>query len=319
MWPLLKASDLLRLPALPLDVIGWRWNESTAEGMALMRALACSDSRFQDGDRLAIGFVTDLPLAAYARLRVLHPLLRRLIDQRVPGGYYYEVARTAHMDGVLLDAVRRGASQVVLLGAGYDSRPYRLRERTTGATFFEVDHPRMSRRKREKLASLLGRVPPEVQYVEVDFERDDAGVALLAAAFEKNQRSVWIWSGVSMYLTPAAVDRVLALIRENSAADSVVVLDYLYQEAMDDDDSFFGLKESRRYVESQGEPWRFGISRDAVADFLHERGFALEANLGPDDLERAYLTSGEGTSYGRPSGWIGICQARVISTRSPRR
>jgi methyltransferase (TIGR00027 family) len=278
-----------------------------------MRALAGSDSRFPDGDRLAIGFVTDLPLAAYARLPVLHPLLRRMIEQRVPGAYYYEVARMRHMDGVVLEAVRRSTSQVVLLGAGYDSRPYRLRERAAGATFFEVDHPRMSRRKRQKLRTILGSVPPDVHYAEVDFEREEVGAALVAAGFDRDERTIWVWSGVSMYLTPAAVDRVLGLIREHSAADSLIVLDYVYQEALDDGDSFFGLKESRRYVESQGEPWRFGISQAAVGAFLYERGFALEDNLGPDDLERVYLTSSEGVSYGRPSGWIGICQARVMT------
>jgi len=56
-----------------------------------------------------------------------------------------------HMDRVLIGAVRRGAAQAVLLGAGYDSRAYRLGERALGVDFFEVDHPLMSRRKRRKL------------------------------------------------------------------------------------------------------------------------------------------------------------------------
>jgi methyltransferase (TIGR00027 family) len=309
----LKATDLLRLPTLPMELMGWRWNESTAEGMALMRVLACSDKRFPYGDRLAIGFVTEQPLATYVRLPAFHPLLRRLIEQRAPGAYYYEVARMRHVDDVMLGAVRRGVSQVVLLGAGYDSRAYRLRELALGVEFFEVDHQLMSRRKRRKLRRILGGVPAEVQYVEVDFERDDAGARLQAAGFDAKERTVWIWSGVSMYLTPAAVDRVLACVRKLSAPDSLLVFDYVYRAALDDGDSFIGLMESRRYVNSQGEPWRFALSRHVLADFLYERGFALESNLGPGDLERTYLTDDAGTSHGRPSGWIGICRARVMS------
>jgi O-methyltransferase involved in polyketide biosynthesis len=73
--------------------------------------------------------VTGQPLAAYVRVAAFHPLLSRLIEHRVPGSYNYEVARMRHMDRVLIGAVRRGAAQAVLLGAGYDSRAYRLGER----------------------------------------------------------------------------------------------------------------------------------------------------------------------------------------------
>ena len=90
-----------------------------------------------------------------------------------------------------------------------------------------------------------------------------------------------------------------------------MVFDYVFRAALDDGDSFFGLKESRRYVQSQGEPWRFALAPDEVAGFLDQRGFAIERNLGPDHLEREYLTRSDGVPYGRPSGWIGICEARV--------
>ena len=118
----------------------------------------------------------------------------------MPGAYCYEVARMRHMDEALIGAVRRGASQAVLLGAGYDSRAYRLRDRALGVDFFEVDHPRMSRRKRRMLGRILGGVPNDVHYVEVDFERDELGAGLRAGGFDVNERTVWIWSGVCMYL-----------------------------------------------------------------------------------------------------------------------
>ena len=298
--------------------LGRRWTESTAEGMALMRALAATDPRFPGGDELAAGFVTHQPVAGLVRLPAAHPLMREMSEHRIPGGYFYEVARSRHMDDIVVEETRQGATQVVLLGAGYDTRAYRLLDQTPGVRFFEVDQSAMSRRKRRKLGRVIDRVPDDVVFVELDFERDDPAAAMRAAGLWTSTRSLWLWSGVSMYLTVNAVNRVLGLVRESSGADSALAFDFMYRAALEGSDEFHGVRESRRYVEEQGEPWHFGLDRDELPSFLSERGFRLESDLGPDDLARRYLTDHAGRAYGKPSGWLGICLARVAPAGATR-
>ena len=279
----------------------------------MMRALAVTDPRFAGGDELAAEFVTHQPLAAVLRVPAMHPLTREMSEHRIPGGYFYEVARSRYMDEIAIDEARRDVAQIVILGAGYDTRAYRLRGQTPGVQFFEVDLPAMSRRKRRKLAGAIDYVPDNVEYVEVDFERDDPVGALRAAGLDASAKSLWLWSGVSMYLTAGAVDRVLRLVHETACADSALVFDYVYRDALDGNDDFHGVRESRRYVEEQGEPWHFGLDRQELPGFLSTRGFRLERDVGPDDLAHAYLTDGAGRCHGKPSGWLGICRARVAA------
>lgn len=132
--------------------------------------------------------------------------------------------RTLAIDAAVRDAIAGGARQLVILGAGYDGRAWRLAE-LADVKVFEVDHPATQGDKRARVASL----PPAlgtVTFVPVNFERDALGDALARAGHDASSPTCWIWEGVVMYLTHDAVHATLAAVAQRSAAGSTLIINY---------------------------------------------------------------------------------------------
>jgi len=102
--------------------------------------------------------------ARMARLPLLGKLVYAILDLGWPYSRSSAVVRTRAIDDLVLDAIRSGASQLVLLGAGLDSRGCRLHE-AEGIEVFEVDHPATQCMKRERLHAFMGKLPTNVRYV----------------------------------------------------------------------------------------------------------------------------------------------------------
>ena len=143
---------------------------------------------------------------------------------------------TPYIDGIILrvafiDAVigASDARQVVILGAGLDTRAWRLGA-LSGARVFEVDHPATQAYKRER-ASLLGPPLAELRFVPSDFTNDDLERALQSAGYDPNSPTIWVWEGVIMYLDDAALRSTLAALRRVSAAGSTLIAHYHEPEA----------------------------------------------------------------------------------------
>lgn len=289
-------------------------SHGTAEGSALFRYLASreKDAAVRGGDRLARHF-----LGPGLRLSGLcSPVARRLGEYANPGAYHYVNARTRHIDRLLREALQEGLDQVVLLGAGYDTRPVRFSEELRHSRVYEVDFPGTQARKRALLARANLAVPPNLTFVPLDFNTSSLEQALPSAGFQKGARTFFIWEGVSFYLTPAAVDRVLRFVSGTSASGSSIVFDYVL-------DSFVrGENLSRRAAKSAachrrlGEPYVLGLPDEGLTDFLAGRGLFPISQLGPPELNRTYLRRSNGRPRGRVFDYIHIVQAGVASGSS---
>lgn len=132
--------------------------------------------------------------------------------------------RTAAIDAAVGEAVRTGARQVVILGAGLDARAWRLPV-LTGLDVYELDHPDTQRGKREA-AEGLGPPLARVHFVPIDFEHERISERLAALGHDAAQPTTWIWEGVTPYLQREAVDATLADIGTHSAVGSVLVMTY---------------------------------------------------------------------------------------------
>jgi methyltransferase (TIGR00027 family) len=132
--------------------------------------------------------------------------------------------RTAAIDLGVRDAIAGGARQLVILGAGYDGRAWRMGE-LAGVKVFEVDHPATQGDKRTHLVEL----PPAtgiVSFVSIDFERESLGAALERAGHDRSSPTCWIWEGVVMYLTRDAMRATLAGVADRSAPASTLIVNY---------------------------------------------------------------------------------------------
>jgi methyltransferase (TIGR00027 family) len=223
-----------------------------------------------------------------ARTPALQSLLARYADSRAPGARTSAIARTGFIDNVVRGALSNGVSQLVILGAGYDTRAQRMPE-LQRARVFEVDRQPTQEHKR----ALLGA--SQSVYVPVDFLKDDTFARLATHGWQRAQPTLFIWEGVTNYLDEAAVVRVLAEVAK-CAASSAIVFTYVHRGVIDGSVPFEGAERILHNVRGMSEPWTFGVAPDALADFLASAGLSLREDLGADEYRARYLPAWENTS-----------------------
>ncbi|MFI7000695.1 class I SAM-dependent methyltransferase [Nocardia sp. NPDC050175] len=248
----------------------------TAQTMAFQRALESArsaESRLFD-DPLAGAFLGRpfRVLAGLARLPVAGGLVARLYDLVFPGPRPSAVARTRLIDDTVAQLVDDGVRNIVILGAGFDSRAWRLPE-LRHARVVEVDRAGTQTVKAAAVRA-AGASVDHVQFLPVDFETDDLATTLRAAGVE-DVRALFVWEGVTNYLTAEAVDRTLADLRGVGGPGSVLVFTYVHAGVIDGTATFPEAERWLRNVARVGEPWTFGLRPDQLGDFLAARGYEL--------------------------------------------
>lgn len=264
----------------------------TARFVALFRALETrlpADRRLF-ADPFAEDFLDGRLAAALAAARVpgTGPLVPAYIDRRWPGTRVSVLVRTRFIDEALERAVDDGVAQLVLLGAGFDARAYRLdaAERTR---VLEVDAPETQSVKRAAIEHRLGRTPENVSWVPVDFERDDLAASLRDAGLDPAAPAFFVWEGVTPYLTPEAVDATLRAMASLAAPGSRLVFTFLDRAGLDGAKRMQGARASAGSARRTGEPFLFGLDPAGVPAYLAERGFELSEQVASADLAGRYL------------------------------
>jgi methyltransferase (TIGR00027 family) len=212
--------------------------------------------------------------------------------------------RTRYIDDELARAVGEGATQIVILGAGLDTRAYRLRDILDAGgvrpqqspTVFEVDFPATQANKRARVAEVIGQEPGYVRYVPVDLSQADPGAALEAAGFERSRKSFFVLEGVSMYLTPDRMASTLAFVRSAAAPGSRLVLDFITESIMRSQQKHDDMPASK-YTSNWGEPWFFGVPDGKERQYFEAQGFRVDEIIGfmsPSTAHR-FLKRADGT------------------------
>jgi methyltransferase (TIGR00027 family) len=275
-----------------------------------MRAMAAHDPReeVRGTDTLAELFLTEEQKAPLWDAKIREWVMKNKIT---PGAYEFMIARTAFCDEMVRKALAGKTSQIVLLGAGYDTRPYRFAHLLGAARVFEVDAQPTQLHKRETLERRGVQIPAGVQYVPIDFATDDLENVLLAAGFSKEKTALFLWEGVTYYLSKETVDRTLRAVRALSVPGSSICFDFasLSPEALSED----GAKKLRQQMSSNhaAEPTRSGIPQGMLEGFLSRRGFSVEEILGPGEMEARYLTLRDGSTIGRVPALFNLVLARA--------
>ena len=218
----------------------------TAQAMALFRALESAgpaSTRLLSDDLAA----TVLPgwmrwIVTLSRFPLLGSSIAGIVDRRWPGARTSGVARTRLIDDWVTAAVGRAARQVVVLGAGFDSRVWRL-PALSSLPVFEVDHPATSREKRQRLLA-AGLDPSRIVQVPIDFDCDSLAETLARSGFDVRLRAAVIWEGVTNYLTADAVDGIFRWM-SGLASGSTLAFTYVHAGVLRDPRAFEGAERIR--------------------------------------------------------------------------
>lgn len=281
----------------------------TAEQMALSRAI---ETRKPPEERICCDPLAERFLGPKYRClllgRPLRDAVERRIESRFAGHHSYVVARTRYFDDFLQGALARKPAQLVILGAGFDSRAHRFADALRAVAVFEVDHPATSAAKRAKIAG-TGDFGPGPTYVAVDFQVQTLAGELAKHGYEERGTTVFLWEGVTPYLSDDAVADVLGFIRTRSGPGSVVLFDYIVKSAVDGTCTMRGAENELARMRQTSEPLTFGIADGAVEPYLQAHGFADVVDVGAEELKGRYF-AGHMERYVKPWWRIVAATAR---------
>lgn len=237
-------------------------------------------------DTLVIGLLPALARFMLRRASV-RAWFKNWFERQAPGIQGALLCRTRCIDDMVKAGIARGLRHVVILGAGLDTRAYRLPE-LADARVFELDLPHVQASKRTRLKRLLTAPTSHVRFVPIDFNVEPFDTALAASGFDASQPALFLWEGVSQYLQPDAVDAVLRTI--GSGPDgSELVFTYVLEEAISDRFRSDRSADFRKVTRRLPEPWLFGIEPSTLQVFLADRGLVLCEDLGAEEHIARYL------------------------------
>ena len=265
----------------------------TAEYMALFRALEATRAadRRLFTDRFAVAFLSPRLrlVVGLSKVPLAGTIVRAYIDRRWPGARTSAVARTRFIDDAAEAALRSAIEQVVILGAGFDARAYRIAAMAQVAVVFEVDHPSTSAAKRTIVQGALASAPRHVRFVPIDFNSESLQSTMSAAGYDARRRTLFIWEGVTNDPTADAVGETL--VPAGAAAGSTVVFTYVHRQVLDAPQTFYGTEKLLATLRVAGERWRFGLDPLHMSSFLAQRGLVLSEDVGASDYRAFYFRS----------------------------
>ncbi len=246
--------------------------------------------------------------------RILQFLLKfRLINIRWPifpkGIYEYVIARTKYIDDKVISAMEEGIEQIVLPGAGYDTRAIRFSDSNPRVKFFELEVETTLTAKINQYNKRGIPRPGNSIFIPIDFMIETMDEKLLEYGFNPCKKSLFLLEGLIMYLDQAAVEDLLSRINQLTLPGSPIIFDYILASVLRNENALYGEKSIHRQVISANEAWQFGLEIGQAEAFLGKFGLKLIDLLDAEKLERLFFLNEQGSIIARINGTHGIIYA----------
>ena len=227
------------------------------------------------------------------------------------GIYPYVIARTKYIDNVFLRSKKNGFEQVVIFGAGFDSRAIRLLDTNSKIRVFEIDtyHTLDAKSKQFKKRNISK--PDTNIFIPLDFDKEKIKPKLYGNQFDTNKKTLSILEGVTMYLSPPAVAETFELIYDYSGSGSLIVFDYLYGSVLRKELKYYGESDIYTRVKKDREQWTFGIEEGGIENYLENFKFDLIEHLDSNNLEKKYFQDSSGIIITKVNGTHCIVLAKI--------
>ena len=243
-------------------------------------------------------------LVGLARVAALRRAALAAMERSGPGIWASIVCRKRFIDERLSDPVNE-FDTVVVLGAGLDTRAYRI-ARHSELPVFEVDQQINIERKAAVVQRVLGAAPASVHLVPVDFEHDELIPALQKQGYRTSGRTFFIWEGVTQYLTPAAVRATLRQL-SHAAPGSRLIFTYIRQDFIDGTQQY-GADALYRRFRQDSQLWKSGLVPQEVGELLAGYGWRLVEQAGPSYFRDTYIRPTGRILSASPIEWTALAE-----------
>ena len=205
------------------------------------------------------------------------------------GQMLHLVLRKRFLDDEVREAIAAGATQVLVVGGGYDTLCLRLAAEFPEVTFLELDHP-PTHQSKAKAVQAIGASRTNLHLQGVDLsERSLRELLEEAECWAGDARSVVVAEGVLMYLSEQDVVAFLAAVRSSVASGSRVLATYIYQEGLSQASLGWLGGILKGFLKLVGEPFRWGVGAEGIEPFLGSHGFQVLGDFRRFDLKQRYV------------------------------
>ena len=278
-----------------------RTTSRTAEMTCISRAASSleTDCHYHSDDHLAIRL-----LPGFFKALIYIPLFRRFfVRVLAPAGIYeYVIARTKYIDAAFKQSVEEKFNQILLFGAGFDTRALRFPAEAQNTHIFELDAPPTQQAKIHQYQKRNLNLPANLTFISIDFNKESLPEKLDANGFHKNCRSLFVLEGVLMYLEPGSVQATFQTIQEYAGIGSRVIFDYVRTSVLRGKKTLYGEAGAAQTVSKAGEGWQFGLEPGEIASFVADHGFNVSDHKCAQELETAYFQDATGNPVGHVNG-----------------
>jgi len=290
-------------------------HSETAIFGALHRAIANKEFR---NERFGSDYLAEYFLPSHFKFFIKFKKIRANVKNKfnkfLPGLHEYVIARTAFFDGIFIDALNKKIPQIVLLGAGYDSRAYRFAKLNSATKIIELDIAPTQNRKKKCLKKAQIDIPKHVTLVPINFNKESLKDILEKAGYESHKKTLFLWEGVSYYLDLKSIDATLAFVSHSSHNESVIALDYVIS-ISEENINYYGVKEFFQTMKKHhaNEELMFSINEGNAESFLEQRGLKIVNYLDNKEIEKMFLLDDNEILIGQITGLFRFAMASPIN------
>ncbi len=282
----------------------------TAVFAALHRAIAHKEMR--GPDYLAEHFLPP-HFRFFIKFKKVRANTKSKFSQRLPGLHEYMIARTVYFDAVFAEALNKKTPQIVLLGAGYDTRAYRFAALNSATKIIELDIAPTQASKRKLLKKAKIAIPEPITLIPINFNKESLKDVLEKAGYDNQKKTLFLWEGVSYYLEAESVAATLEFV-SRAHHESVIAFDYAASISEANSD-VYGVKEFLQTMKERhaDERLMFAIDEGETESYLEQRGLKMIECLDNKEIERRFLGNEDGALIGQMTGHFRFALASSIN------
>jgi methyltransferase (TIGR00027 family) len=228
--------------------------------------------------------LTNTFLRFILKSRTMRNYFIHLSDKIIPGIIGGQICRTKFIDNKTL-SVLKDVEQILILGAGLDTRAYRLKG-IAQKIVYEIDLPSVQQYKKQKLVKYLGELPASVNYIPIDFNTTKTETVLNNSSFDFNKRTLVIFEAVTQYITADAVDEVFKFISK-LPNNSHLLFTYILRDVIERKTE--EAKKLMDWSEKKHCPFLFGINPSETVSFLQNYNLEIVEDVGTEFYQEKYL------------------------------
>lgn len=265
------------------------------------------------GDSMARAIVPSLrkierPEGLVARFKATGELPQSSVeaqkDGAMPCHVTYMQCRTCFLDDVILAFLKQHAGlaiNAVFLGAGYDTRPYRMPDvwGQADVAFFEIDAATTQKAKLEALETMEPKTAfDHVTFVAVDFTGGENWLdKATAAGLDASRPTIVVWEGVVYYLPESAIVETLKIVAERFTGPAAIAFDFFAPETV----ALHGAE-----TKKIGEPMVFGATGAKIEALAGDTGLRVLDLLRWNEMQARCMPLMDGKPVGNAPDWHGL-------------